>query len=440
LRIIQAAGWYFPDSVGGTEVYVSSLARLFRAAGHEVRVAVPEPGGRSARSYVHEQCEVFRYPVPLRPTRDEAQSRAPARGAEVFHRWLAEARADIVHVHTFVTGLGLHEVRAAHEAGARTIVTTHASSLGFVCQRGTLMWRGVSICDGLVQRERCAKCALEQRGANRTVAGLVSRLPAAVSRCTGVIPGPIGTALGMGELISSNQQRQRELLQLVDRFVVLTRRAAEIVIANGGAAEKVGVNRLGVSQDANVADGPRRANWPMRIGYVGRFDPVKGVYDLAEAIHKLSVDTPLRFEFRGPSSTDGDRAVRRDLEIRFAGDARVAFGEPVAPAQIPVLMRSYDLLCCPSRCLEGGPTTGLEALAAGTPVIAASVGGVAEVIEDGVSGRLVPAGDVNALASTLAEIAADPVSTVGRWRSHIVHPRTMREVAADYLKLYVCDN
>jgi glycosyltransferase involved in cell wall biosynthesis len=108
----------------------------------------------------------------------------------------------------------------------------------------------------------------------------------------------------------------------------------------------------------------------------------------------------------------------------------------VAPSQIATLLRSFDVLCCPSRCLEGGPTVGLEAMALGVPVIAANVGGVAEVVDDGVNARLVPPGDVDRLAAALGEIARNPAGTIHRWRERLPVPRTMRDVARDYLALY----
>ena len=103
-------------------------------------------------------------------------------------------------------------------------------------------------------------------------------------------------------------------------------------------------------------------------------------------------------------------------------------------------MRSYDVLCCPSRCLEGGPTAGLEALAAGTPVIAADAGGLAEVIDHGINGRLVPPGDVDALTQAIEDVARHPGETLDRWRERLPRPRTMREVAADYLALYAASS
>ena len=438
MKIVQALGWYYPDSLGGTEVYVETLARLFRTCGHQVAIAAPDPGASAPRTYVHDGCEVYRYPIPAAPTRAEAQGRVVVRGADHLHRWLAAALADVVHMHTFVTGLGLHEVAAAKRAGGRVIVTTHASSLGFLCQRGTLMWHGESLCDGLVDRVRCAICELEHRGAGPAVAAVVGRVPPAVGRLAGMLPGSLATGLGMGDLIEHNLARQAEMLDLVDRFVVLTRGAADIVAANGAPRAKVAVNRLGISQDVSSArpDRPTRSSQTVRIGYVGRFDAVKGVFDLAAALGRLAQDVPLHCEFRGPALTDSDRATRAELVGRLAGDPRVGFADAVPSSAIPDLMRSYDVLCCPSRCLEGGPTAGLEALAEGTPVIAADRGGLAEVIEDGVSGRLVPPGDVGALGRALEEVARDPHGTIDHWRAHLPRPRTMREVAADYLAVY----
>jgi glycosyltransferase involved in cell wall biosynthesis len=438
VNIVQAVGWYYPDSLGGTEVYVAALARAFRARGHHVAIAAPEPGARVSRTYVHEGCDVFRYPTPQAPTRDEAQGRVALRGADQFHAWLAARRPDVVHGHTFVTGLGLHELAAARQAAGRVVVTTHASSLGFLCQRGTLMWRGQSLCDGLVDRVRCAACELEHRGTGAWTAAALARVPRAIAAAAQAIPGPLGTALAMTDLIDHNMARQAEMFQAIDRFVVLSQRAADIVLANGAPPGKVAVNRLGVSQDAPwiPIDRPRARTGVVRFGYVGRFDPVKGVGDLAHALQGVPAGLPIQCEFRGPDGNPADRATRAALQQTLRGDARVSFGDGVPTADVPALIASYDVLCCPSRCLEGGPTVGLEALAAGTPVIAADAGGLAEVIEDGVSGRLVPPGDVGALAAAIEEIARNPAGTIDRWRAHLPRPRTMRDVAEDYLTLY----
>ena len=437
MKIVQAVGWYYPDSVGGTEVYVSALARELAAAGHQVIVAAPEPGLDAPRTYKHDGFDVYRYPIPAAPTRDEAQGEVAARGAEHFHLWLAATRADVVHMHTFVTGLGLPEIAAARAAGSRVIVTTHSSSLGYTCQRGTLMLRGETICDGVVEPSRCADCVLQERGAPAMAASALARIPPALGQTAAALPGKIGTALGMTDLITRNMRRQRAMFDAVNAFVVLTDEAARILRANDAPAGKVVVNRLGVRDEAVAATpGAAPSNGDVRIGYVGRFDEVKGVLDLAEAMRRLPAGLRLRLEFRGLAQNAADRETKAAVARACGGDARVTIGDGVPPEEACALIASYDVLCCPSRCLEGGPSVALEAMAAGVPVIAASVGGVAEVVEDGVNARLVPPGDVGRLAAALTEVASDPASTVRRWRTRLPATRTMRDVAREYLGLY----
>jgi glycosyltransferase involved in cell wall biosynthesis len=438
MKVVQAVGWYYPDSLGGTEVYVGALAMELRACGHEVLIAAPEAGLAAPRSYEHEGCKVFRYPIPAAPSREEAQGDVVVRGAEHLHHWLRSTRADIVHMHTFVTGLGLEEIRAARAAGSRVVVTTHASSLGYVCQRGTLMWRGESLCDGIVDASRCAECVLQHRGASPVAGSVFASIPATIGHAAKMLPGRLGTALGMTDLIARNMARQQAMLDEVQAFVVLTDYAAAIVRANGAPASKVVVNRLGIR--GGLADGApppsRSADAGVIAGYVGRFEDVKGVLDLAEAMRRVPAHLRLRLEFRGPAQTAADRDAKAAIAHALAGDSRVAVGESVAPAHVADVLRSYDVLCCPSRCLEGGPTVGLEAMAAGVPVIAAAVGGIAEVVEDGVNARLVPPGDVAALTAALVEVASDPGATICQWRKHLPPSRTMRDVARDYLETY----
>jgi glycosyltransferase involved in cell wall biosynthesis len=436
MKIVQAVGWYHPDSVGGTEIYVAELARQLRACGHEVLVAAPEPGALRPRRYEFDGCTVFRYPIPARPTREEAQGDGAVRGAEHLHRWLGAESADVVHFHTFVTGLGLAEVLEAKRAGSRVIATTHSSSLGFLCQRGTLMWLGRTMCDGMVDVQKCAACELEHRGAGPAAGRFLAAVPSGIGSVARRLSGRLGTALSMTDLIVRNRARQRAMLDAVDAFVVLTQRAAEIVTANGAPAAKVVVNRLGVSDAPGPAPRVSRPRTRVSIGYMGRFDPIKGVLDLAEAVRRVPDDLPIHVEFRGPAQTVGDRETRASIAAMVGRDPRVSLADAVPPSAVAGVLASYDILCCPSRCLEGGPTAGLEALAAGVPVIAAAAGGVAELLEDGVSGRLVAAGDVDGLAAALTEIGRHPESTIDRWRCQLPRPRTMREVAHDYLMLY----
>ena len=433
MTIVQLCGWYFPDSLGGTETYVAALSEGLRAAGHTVSVAAPDPGASRVREYEHDGVQVFRYPIAASPTRAEARHEIPVAGAERLHAWLRTAAPDVVHVHTFVTGVGPHEILAAKDAGARVVVTTHSGALGLLCQRGSLMHRGRERCDGVVIAGKCSACVLEHRGVRGGLADAVSHVPGAVSRVLGRLPGPAGTLLGMPAFIDDNRRRQHDMLAAVDAFVVLTDWARAIVSADAPGAPVV-VNALGV-RTPPPARPPRPYQAPTRVAYVGRFDEIKGVFDLARAL-KAVPDLPIRVEFRGPQRSASEQAVVARLRAALDGDQRVTIGDAIAPEQVYGYLSCVDVLCSPSLTLEGGPTVALEAMAVGVPVIATRLGAMAELLTDGVNTAFVAPGDWRALADVLTRIATDPDGTIGRWREALPPIRTMSDVTRDYLSLY----
>jgi glycosyltransferase involved in cell wall biosynthesis len=243
----------------------------------------------------------------------------------------------------------------------------------------------------------------------------------------------------MPDLISRNKRMQAEMLSLVDNFVVLTNWASRIVELNGVPAGKLVVNRLGISQPPGIrkpSAASRPTVRPVTIGYLGRFEVVKGVYPLAAAIERLPRSIDCRFEFRGPVLTPAERLIHDELKARLAGDPRVRFEPAVKSSEVAGILASYDVLCCPSECAEGGPTVAIEAHSVGTPVIGSRIGGLAELVSDRVNGRLSEPGDVAALAEVLEEVATSPEQTIDRWRDNLPPARTMDDVTSDYLKLY----
>lgn len=468
MKIIQAVGWYFPESIGGSEIYVAGLSQRLSAAGHEVLIAAPftsdDPVNAHEKVYEHDGLPVFRYPIPAAPTREEAQGGKIVRGAEIFHRWLRDQRPDVVHFHSFVTGMGIAELKAAKSTNARVIVTCHTSGLGYICQRGSMMQWGEILCDGVCQPAKCAACELQHRGLPKTVATMFGNIQPGIGRAGKLLPGKFGTAFGMSHQITHNQQMQRELLATADRFVLLTQWALEAVAANGAPREKLALNRLGLSwkgaETERLRDGEtlgltereterrgdsflrppvapsRSPSLPLKVGYLGRFEAIKGVKDLARAVVSLPVDLPLTVEFRGPIKSFAEQSLVNEIKTLIGNRALVSFAPAVSAEDVPAVLAGYDVLCCPSLCLEGGPTVAIEAHAVGTPVIGTAIGGLAELVTDGVNGRLVAPGDWRALAKVLAEVATNPGETIDRWRTKLPAARTMDEIAADYQELY----
>jgi glycosyltransferase involved in cell wall biosynthesis len=90
----------------------------------------------------------------------------------------------------------------------------------------------------------------------------------------------------------------------------------------------------------------------------------------------------------------------RELAASLRLESRVIFAGRKTPREIATLMNAADLLALPSQ-NEGVPNVILEAFASGLPVVAYRVGGIPEVLDAGYLGRLVPQGDLPALAAAL---------------------------------------
>ena len=136
------------------------------------------------------------------------------------------------------------------------------------------------------------------------------------------------------------------------------------------------------------------------VVFLGRVRSKKGVFDLIRAIPAILDAVPdARFTLAGDGELAEAEALARSLDINHA----VKLPGWVDEAGKADLLASADALVLPSY-FEGLPICVLEAMAAGVPVVATSVGGIPEVIEHEESGWLVMPGDVNALSAGLRAV------------------------------------
>ncbi len=187
----------------------------------------------------------------------------------------------------------------------------------------------------------------------------------------------------------------------------------ELVRLGVAPGEKFTVIRLGIELESRVsANGSQRAETrrvmgiaPDRftVGWIGRMTAVKRTDDVLLALQRLrerGVDALLCMVGDGP---DRDHVERRAKELGVVRHCLfLGYQEEVAQ-----FYAAFDAVILPSS-NEGTPVSAIEALAAGRPVVATRVGGVPDVIRDGVDGFLVEPGAVDELAERLALLAADP--------------------------------
>jgi glycosyltransferase involved in cell wall biosynthesis len=207
---------------------------------------------------------------------------------------------------------------------------------------------------------------------------------------------------------------ERWLARHTTTLIAVSPQVRDDLVALGVAApEKFTVVRLGIELEERVgaeADGRdetrRYLGIPpdrFAVGWVGRMTAVKRTDDVLDGFKRLraqGVDAMLCLVGDGP-----DRAglERRAHELGIIKDTLfLGYQEDVGP-----LYAAFDALVLPSG-NEGTPVSVIEALAAGTPVVATRVGGVPDVVRDGEDGFLVELGESEEFAERLAELARDP--------------------------------
>jgi glycosyltransferase involved in cell wall biosynthesis len=215
---------------------------------------------------------------------------------------------------------------------------------------------------------------------------------------------------------------------MADEVVALSRAVATKVVGITPRVVYYGI------EPREEITGPRGVSQPTMLGVASRLVPIKGIVHLIRALALLRRDVEgIRLEIAGA----GPDQTALQQEVRTLGlDDIVAF-VGWQPDIWPWLDR-WDILVQPSLA-EGFGMAALEAMAAGLPVVASSVGGLPELIEDGLTGYVVPPADPATLAARLRHLVLhadlrEAMGAAGRARvqEHFSPQRMAAEIAAIY--------
>jgi len=198
----------------------------------------------------------------------------------------------------------------------------------------------------------------------------------------------------------------------------------------------------GIPTDEYAPDPDARAQWRQVHGiephatvltHVGRFAPPKNHALLIEAFAQVRSDAPLYLLLVGGGELEN--TVREQVaglglqeRVRFLG----------VRADVADILRASDVFVLSSR-VEGNPMSVMEAMAAGLPVVSTAVGGVPELVREGVTGLLVPSEDAGALAQAMQALVDDPVrrQAMGEAaRQYAVAHFDIRHTVRGYEQLY----
>lgn len=434
MRIVHALERYLPDASGGTEVYVSGLARELVKLGVDSTIAAAWDASQ-VTTYSFDGIEVFRYPGRGTPHLRQIRGELPHDGFSAFAEWLVSRQLDIFHQHSWTLGCGLHHLRHAKQLGLATVLTVHVPAN--ICLRGTMMLNGQNACTAKASVRTCAPCWSAFRGAGPIVGGAVSRVPLALSRIAkgAAFSSRTLTALATPALVEAHCNSIAEMIRLSDRIVAVCRWVYEALLVNGVPAEKLVLSRQGTAEPKHRKARERTAAAPLRVGFIGRWSPTKGVGVLVEAVRRMPADAAIELHVHAMPGAAPEELYRREVVALAEGDPRIIFGPPLPREDVADVLQTFDVLAVPSQWLETGPLVVLEAQSVGTPVVGSRLGGIAELIRDGIDGVLVPHHDVSAWTDALLTLIRNH-SLVATLQRNVPSARTMHDVAIDMAALY----
>jgi glycosyltransferase involved in cell wall biosynthesis len=396
MNVLLVTHRFPPDGVGGVERYVESLAAELRTLGDRVRILTRTPAHWPRRPQLRRTDDVFRI-VGSGVRLDEPGAHADTL-ARLQERVIAATSPTVVHVNQLI-GLSPSIVRSAQMAGAAVVVTLH--DYYFACPLVHLEQRTGAPCEGPAGGRECERACFPNQSTDgrwRARTTEFRSLLAAADRVT-----------APSESVASYFSRHT------------AGAVRPVVLANGTAIR--------------ATSSPCRAGGDvLRLAVVGSVSRHKGVHVVVEALRLAGLE---RVDLDVWGRIDDPAYV---VQIRAAA-ARVPglhleIGGEYEPGRLPQLLRDVDVAIVASQVREASPIVPREALANGVPVVVARIGGLPELIEEGVNGRTFDPTNPQELARVVRALAEDPAlleelrrgACATPTRSLAEHAKEMREV------------
>jgi glycosyltransferase involved in cell wall biosynthesis len=227
-------------------------------------------------------------------------------------------------------------------------------------------------------------------------------------------------------------------------------RIPTLMLCQGTVYRDFFVNRIGLPDDRcpilnnwtatpqllkiGLSRAQRAVSTPLEILFLGWVEKEKGIFELLECTVRLSdrSDSPT---FRLLIAGGGSAMAEANRYVNAHGLTDVVqFLDWIDGDEKLERLRNAELLVLPSH-IEGMPNALIEAMAAGLPVVGTDVGAVGDVVSDGVTGFIVPPGDVDRLFEVLLELLGDPDlrSRMGQAGRRVAIERFSTERAVDQL-------
>jgi len=377
MRILLLAQ-FFPPDTGGEERHVFNLANTLAERGHQVAVAtqhmagVPDQETLASGVRVHRfATAAMRLPGVYSTSRTHHPPLPDPLGVRELARITRQERPQVVHAHNWIVNSAV-ALRRSSPTGPRFGLVLTLHDFSHVCATKRLMRMG-SVCEGPAVA-RCITCAIAHYG------------PAV---------GPLTAAATA--LMRPWKNRA------VDHVVCVSNAVAEGNHIHGPDSSVIPnfVRDEAVLDRADGATHGRAEDIPPGLPeefvlFVGELSADKGLPTLLRAYESLGRKRPpLLLVGRRMPDTPGYLPSGAQMHLDWPHD------------HVMAAFRRCLFAVLPSICLDACPTTVLEAMACGRPVVATTTGGVVDIIASGENGLLVPPGDEGMLTGAMGRLLND---------------------------------
>jgi glycosyltransferase involved in cell wall biosynthesis len=204
-----------------------------------------------------------------------------------------------------------------------------------------------------------------------------------------------------------------------------------ILKTNGLEHQKIMFCPYGINHD-HIPARPQGMGSKLRVGFIGTLYEHKGPHVLISAL-RSAPELPVQAKIYGKQNEFPEYVEQ--LRALAAGDERIEFCGTFPNHQIGRIFTGLDCLVVPSIWYENTPLVIYSAQAAGCPVIASNLGGMAEAVHHNVNGLLFEPGDVDGLASLLRHLCSDR-SILPRLSAKSIKPKSSGQYAAEVEAVY----
>jgi glycosyltransferase involved in cell wall biosynthesis len=441
LRVLLVVHRFLPRYYTGTEVLTRDTGLELLARGHEVHVLTtdPEAGDKSLdvryEDYDYRGLKVRALGLPKRSSRlehirDEYHNDLVADHVRRYARWV---RPDVVHVFhlTLLSGAVLDVFR---ELGVPVVYTP--TDFWAICLRGSLTKPSGELSEGPDDiSSNCLECRRAEKWfppyevPSRADKGAFYRKMAerALEKRKNEHHN-----MPLVRAVLARTEALRERFNGVDAILAPTEIMRRKLTENGLDPSLMTLSPYGMD-----LSGFRDAKTPrsdvLRLGYIGTISPKKGLDVLLSAFGRLPEDG--RVTLRVCGDFKGFPEYARRVYAQAGEDPRINFAGSFPNEKMTAELGKIDVLVVPSTWYENAPLVIYSALAAGIPVVAANLGGMAGIVRHEENGMLFRPGDPEDLARQLERLASEP-GLLEELEKNAEHVRTVGDSVDEMLELY----